>query len=135
MSLRRVLLVKIWVTTILWCAPLLTFSGSLFRFVGLPVPTPIVFARLLGAAYAALIVVYVHGVGELDGGRFPVTAVRVGLVSNGLAAVLLALYGIRGAWSSWPWRGQLFMWGSLAATILLAGAIFLAGRQPSRDRP
>ena len=132
MTLRRVLLAKIGLTVALWCLPLLTFSPAMFRFVGLPTPRPMVFARLLGAAYAALIVVYAHGVAALRRGDHPALAVRVGVVSNGLAALLLALHGAAGAWSTWATRGQLFMWGSLAVTLALTGALLLTGRRTSR---
>ena len=131
MTLRRVLLAKIGLTVVLWCLPLLTFSPALFRLFGLPTPRPMIFARLLGAAYAALIVVYAHGVAELDRGHLPTLAVRVGVVSNGLAALLLALYGATGAWSTWATQGQLFMWGSLTATLALTGALLLTGRRPT----
>jgi hypothetical protein len=60
--LATVFIVKILFTLFIWCIPLLFFSGKLLASLGIPEPINIVFLRLLGMAYAALMVGYVFGV-------------------------------------------------------------------------
>ncbi len=131
MKLSHVLTVKILLTTFLWCLPLLTFSPEMFALFGLPTPQPMVFARLLGAAYAALLVAYYFGLLEARRGARPLTVVWVGLTSNGLASVVLALHGIAGSWGSWPVQGQAFMWLSLAATSGITLSLAWTGLRPT----
>ena len=134
MELSRVLAVKILVTTFMWCLPLLTFSPGMFSLFGLPAPEPIVFARLLGAAYAALIVAYGQGFVATRRGEHPIAVVWVGIISNGLASLILANHGIIGSWSSWSARGQAFMWLSLLATSGLTISLAIFGlRARARD--
>ena len=132
-ALRTVLRIKIAATLALWAGPLLISPPVLYAVLGIPRPVPAVFARLLGAAYAALTVVYLDGLGRLRSGEFPAVAVRTGIVSNGLAAVLLAVHGASGAWSGWPLRGRAFLWGSAVLTTLLALALLTFGRRAPRS--
>jgi hypothetical protein len=127
MRLANVFLAKIVVTAVFWCVPLLASPPSLIQAIGMPSPHPIVFARLLGAAYLALLVVYWHGWTEARRGSRCIVAVRAGVVSNGLAALLMVGYGVAGEWDGWSVAGQAYMWGS----GMLAGAItvgLLVGR-------
>jgi hypothetical protein len=114
-QLSQVILVKILLTATVWCVPLLACYPPLFEFVGVPTPAPAVFTRLLGAAYLALLVGYCHGWAETRAGRYPRAVVHIGVVSNGLAAALLAGHGLAGAWADWGRLGQVYMWGSLFA--------------------
>ena len=105
----------------------------MFALFGLPAPVPMVFARLLRAAYAALLVAYGHGFIEARRGVRPLAVVWVGLVSNGLASLCLTLHGFAGSWSSWPIRGQAFMWLSLVATSGITVSLAVVGlRRPHR---
>lgn len=129
MTLSHVLAVKIVVTAIFWCAPLLASPTALYAAFGIPQPVPILFPRLLGAAYLALMVVYWHGWADLRVGRHPRAAVRAGVVSNGLAAILLALHGAAGEWNDWGWAGRAYMWASLAAAAGITAGLLAAGRE------
>lgn len=60
--LATVLWAKAIVTLILWSLPLLTFPASWFVWIGMPEPEPILFLRLLGAAYLSLVVAYASGI-------------------------------------------------------------------------
>ncbi len=115
MKLSYVLWFKIVITIILWCTPLLFFPQSCFRHLGVPPPDPIIFAKLLGAAFLALVVVYWHGLTELRRGKRPVVVIRAGLVSNGLAAGFLILFGVAGSWQEWSLLGCCYMWFSTVA--------------------
>ncbi len=114
--LARVIAAKIIITAVLW-APLVIPHPVVFWLLDVPVPQPLLFANLLGAAYLALLAGYVAGLRDARSGRYPALVVRIGIVSNGLAALILASYGLSGAWNSWSCRGQVAMWGSLIATI------------------
>ena len=81
------------------------------------------FVRLLGAAYVALLVGYFGGLREARANRDPAGPVRVGIVSNGLAAIILAIHGPTGAWSSWGVFAQVLMWASLGATIAITAGL------------
>jgi hypothetical protein len=125
MTLEAVLWFKILVTAVLWAFPLLFSPVSVFRRLGFPVPEPMVFARLLGAAFLALGVGYVLGLRTLHGGRYPADTVLVGLVSNGLACGLLVAYGLAGAYAPWGRAARVYMWISALATGLVTLGLLL----------
>lgn len=115
--LRRVLWLKI-IATLVWCAALL-FPGDNSARLGFPQPSAIVFLRLLGAAFLALLVGYVRGLRALRAGRAPTDAVVVGIVSNGLASAMLIGYGAAGDYAGWGWFAQFFMWVSAVVTAVV----------------
>ena len=121
--LHAVLAVKLAVTVALWAGPLLVAPVSLLVALGFPEPRPVLFLRLLGAAYAALSVGYALGLRAARRGVYPETVVWMGVVSNGGAAVLLGLAAASGAWSDWGPLAQAYLWGSLAATALVAAGL------------
>jgi hypothetical protein len=108
--LKALLIRKIVITGLFWCLPLLMFPSAWFVALGMPAPEPLLFARLLGAAYLALLVGYYSGLRGLDKGEYPAPVIQMGIASNGLAAVLLVYFGVSGAWSSWGNAASLFMW-------------------------
>ena len=133
--LARVLVAKVAMTACIWVAPLLCFPVSWLEALGFPVPEPVLFLRLLGMAYAALVVGYCAGLRELGRGDHPATVLRVGLVSNGGACLLLAWYGMAGAWAGWGWLARATMWTSLAATGGIAWGLWHFGLRPAVARP
>jgi hypothetical protein len=130
MTLAFVLWVKITVTAVLWAFPLLVLPRSVFRWMGFPEPQPMVFVRLLGAAFLALGVGYVRGLVTLKEGRYPADTVLVGKVSNGLACALLVAYGLMGSYTEpgWEWPARAFMWLSAFLTGFVTLGLFTAKR-------
>jgi hypothetical protein len=130
MSLKFVLWLKIIVTAVLWAFPLLLASPWAFRQLGFPEPGPMVFFKLLGAAFLALGVGYVRGLLMLNGGRYPADAVLVGKVSNGLACALIVIYGLTGTYTGpgWEWPARAFMWLSAGLTGFVTLGLFVAKR-------
>jgi hypothetical protein len=136
-ALRRVLLGKIALTAALWAAPALFLPPRFFPFLGIPEPPleQIVFVRLLGAAYVALLVAYGLAV------RSPARhggAVLVGIVSNGLAALVILYVGAHGAFDTWGTLGAIYIWGSAVVAAGLAVALAMTGRpllKKMADRP
>ena len=127
MKLQQVVLAKIVITAVFWSGPLLFFPLSWLAGLGLPQPEAfLVFYRLLGAAYAALLVAYLFGLFNIMGGGSPSSTVVLGLVSNGLAAVILGFFGFQGAWSAWGFWAWLYMWVSLGLTTALTLALFIS---------
>ena len=126
-AVRRVLGVKIVATVALWAAPALLLPAEWFPIVGIPEPGPahLVFVRLLGAAYVALIVSYV--LAWRAPARHP-GAILSGIVSNGLAALVIFRVGAGGGFVSWSTLGACYIWGSAAAAGALATALFVTGR-------
>ncbi|MEO1037430.1 MAG: hypothetical protein AAFX44_17870 [Pseudomonadota bacterium] len=112
--LRRVLQIKIVVTLLLWGPPLLVAPDSLIAWMGFPPLEPALFRRLLGAAYIALVIGYGNGLAEIAAARYPSGTVAMGIVSNGLAAVLL--------WGSLL-IGEAQSWANLAPTYIAVSAI------------
>jgi len=86
-----------------------------------------VFVRLLGAAYAALVVGYVGGLIRLLRGEDIRNTVWVGLTSNGLACLILLLFGITGAWEDWGIWARIYMWSSALLTAAITAGLFFAG--------
>lgn len=126
-ALRRVLAMKIVMTLGLWAAPALLLPVEWFPVFGIPEPPPahVVFVRLLGAAYVALVVAYALA------WQAPVRhpgAILVGAVSNGLASIVIISVGARGGFATWNALGALYIWGSAAITAALATALVVTGR-------
>lgn len=122
--LSWVLSVKIAITIFAWSIPFLLAPPRLIESLGFKVPEPILFLRLLGVAYAALVVGYVFGLQTSLSGGYPAGVVWVGLVSNGGAFFYLVLNAVSGTWASWGKFARVAMWGSLGATgIITAGLI------------
>lgn len=115
--LSRVLNAKIVITALFWCIPLLAFPGPWFAALGMPTPQPMVFLRLLGAAYLALLVGYSFGLVQIRKGQKPTGAVWTGIASNGLSSAILFAYGLTGAWKAWGLISQAYMWTSALATL------------------
>jgi hypothetical protein len=127
MTLEHVLWVKIVLTAVLWAAPLLLCPVRLFRTLGFPPPEPMVFTRLLGAAFLSLLVGYVQGLQALVHGEHPAGTVVVGMVSNGLACVLIIGYGLAGTYARWGRVARVYMWLSALATGLITLGLFVTG--------
>ncbi len=137
--LRQVLGVKIVATLTLWALPLLLLPSPWFPTFGIPEPTleSIVFARLLGAAYVALVSGY--ALAWRAPARHP-GAILVGIVSNGLAALVIVSVGAHGGFATWPLLGAVYIWGSALLTAGLAAALVKTGqpllrRLVERQRP
>jgi hypothetical protein len=121
--LAWVLKFKILCTVVLWALPLLFAPPSWFVRMGMPEPRPIVFIRLLGAAYIALVVGYANGLYRLHRGGDARNAVWLGIVSNGSAFLILLRYGMAGEWGEWgPWA-RAYMWGSAFVTASITAGL------------
>jgi hypothetical protein len=136
-ALKRVLAAKIVLTTVLWAAPALLLPPGWFPLFGIPEPpvAQLVFVRLLGAAYAALVVGY--ALAWRAPARHP-GAVLVGIVSNGLAALVILSVGAGGGFATWDTLGAVYIWSSAVVTAGLATALLLSGRPLLKkvvDRP
>lgn len=128
MNLAVVLWVKIVFTFCLWSLPLLLFPVHWLRRLGFPDLTPfLIFVKLLGAAFFALLVGYALGLGDLYAGKDVANTVRVGIVSNGSACLILLLFGSRGAWSGWGGPARLILWLSAGMTGLITLGLFWYG--------
>jgi hypothetical protein len=129
-AISRVFIVKIGFTVFAWCIPLLLFPSSLLQQLGFPLPTPTIFLRLLGMAYAALLVGYVFGLRSALQGNYPAGAVWAGIVSNGGAFLLLCGAATQGTWAAWGVVARMVMWGSLLSTgaITLGLVVYGPGR-------
>jgi len=131
-TLAVVLRFNIGFTLVVWVIPSLFFPTSVMAWLGFPVPEPIIWLRLLGMAFTALVVCYWFGLREARRGQCPVPVVWTGIVSNGGASLLLLFFGLSGAWAVRGWCAQGYMWGSLAgASVVTAGLVFAGLIQPS----
>jgi hypothetical protein len=125
-SLKLVLKFKIVLTFALWSLPLLLFPAGWLIAIGFPDPgDSIAFVRLLGAAYLSLGVGYILGYRDLGQQKDIGNTVIVGIVSNGLACVILLIFGILGRWHDWGIWARAFMWGSAIATGLITTGLII----------
>ncbi len=126
-ALRRTLGLKVVVTLALWAGPALLLPAPWFPVFGIPQPplAQIVFVRLLGAAYVALCVGYV--IAWRAPARHP-SAILVGIVSNGLAALAILSVGSAGGFDSWSTLGAVYIWGSCLIAAGIAAALVTTGR-------
>jgi len=120
--LKATLILKI-LLTIGWSASLLFLSRTQFEKLGVPEPKPVLFTRLLGAAFLALLVGYALGLRDLCRGEMPVNTMLVGIVSNGLACVILVYFGFQGTWGKWGALRGYCMWGSTILTGLITALL------------
>jgi hypothetical protein len=131
--LATVLKIKVGFTLIFWSLPLLLLSDTWFVWMGMPEPEPMVFLRLLGAAFLALVVGYTSGLRRLRRGEDVRNIIWVGITSNGSASLILLLYGMAGAWEEWDVLARSYMWLSALVTALitfgLVAGLFRGGRQ------
>lgn len=125
--LAIVLWIKVLITLTLWSLPLLIFRASWFVRLGMPEPRPMLFLRLLGAAYLALVVGYISGIGRLGQGDNVRDIVWVGVTSNGSASLILLLFGIAGAWKEWGTLARIYMWVSVLATASITFGLVATG--------
>lgn len=125
--LAAVLSVKILVTLFFWSLPLLTFPRSWFVWMGMPEPKPMLFLRLLGAAYFALVVGYISGLRRLGRGDEVGDIVWVGITSNGSAFLILLLCGIAGTWKGWDILARSYMWISTLLTASITLGLVVTG--------
>lgn len=127
-ELRIVLIVKIALTFVLWAAPLLLAPKRLFQYIGIPIDETLVFARLLGMAFATLCIGYAAALMEVLAGRQPLpTLIYMGIASNGGAAAVILfqfLFGGLGRWAP-PARWLIGFSGFAAAAIAIALACFV----------
>jgi hypothetical protein len=125
--LAIVLWIKVLITLTFWSLPLLTFRASWFVRLGMPEPRPMLFLRLLGAAYLALVVGYISSISRLARGDDVRDIVWVGVTSNGSASLILLLFGIAGAWKEWGTLARIYMWVSVLATASITFGLVATG--------
>jgi hypothetical protein len=126
-ALRRVLAAKILLTLGLWAGPALLLPAPWFPFVGIPEPplAQLVFVRLLGAAYVALVAGY--ALAWRAPARHP-GAILVGIIANGLAALVILSVGSAGGYAEWNALGAVYIWSSGIVAATIAGALVVTGR-------
>ena len=135
---KKVLYGKIGATIALWFVPLLFAPPALYEFLGIPVPRPDQFARLLGIAYAALCVAYYSGIiccnyiiSFYNDGSNLEEAIKMcliflkyillmGIVSNLGGFFALFVYAVAGTWSNWGILGNIYMYSSLIVLFLIS---------------
>ncbi len=127
-GLKSVLQVKIIATAVFLCAPLLCLPAATFVRWGVPAPEPMLFVRLLGAAYLALLFAYYGGLQSIRVYQYPRQVVLMGLVSNGLGAAILLFYGASGAWREWGMAAQVYAWGLVLGALLMTVVLCLVVR-------
>ena len=118
-GLKGLLIKKIALTLLFVCIPLLFFPISAFQYFGIQAPEPLIFVRLLGVAYLALVVGYIGGIKLINNNQSPIHAIDMGIVSNGAAALTILYFGVTGSWSNWGNGAQIYMWCILAASALM----------------
>jgi hypothetical protein len=111
--LRRVLIVKVVITIVVWGLPALLGPLSLLSFLGVPVPEDPIYLRLFGGAATAWGVAYWYAYRDPQRN---VAMLKAGLVDNALPTLVIVLLGLLGRISS------VFLWLS----ALLTGLFFLA---------
>lgn len=122
--LRRVLLIKVIVTFLVWGLPSLIGPPAFLALFNIEMPQDPIFLRLFGAVVSAFGVAYWFAY------RDPLknaAIVRVGVVDNGLVTLTLIVVGLTTGISSW------FMWVSAVLTAFFCIAFFvLAPQETSR---
>ena len=104
--LRRVLIVKAFLTVFIWGLPALVGPQSLLEFFRVPIPEDLIYMRLFGGAATAWGVVY--WLARKDPRR-NVAIVKAGLVDNILPTISILFIGFtRGISSVFIWISAVF---------------------------
>ena len=127
-NLSKVFVFKIAITIFAWCIPFLLFPPYVLKLIGLPDQQPsYMFIRLLGWAYIALCVGYYFGLQASLAGKRSMSAIWVGIVSNGGASLYMLYFGLAGTWVDWGILFQGLAWGSAVATGLITAGLYIYG--------
>lgn len=136
---RRILGAEVLVLLGAWALPALLLPPTWLTVIGIEEPPAehLVFVRLWGAACFAL------AVGQALAWRAPLrhpSAVLVGIVANGLGALVIVSLGTGGAFAAWPGIGAAYAWASGVVMACLATALGVSGqpllrRLVDRQRP
>ena len=121
--LRRILLVKVIVTFLVWGLPALFAPSAFLALFGIIMPDDPIFLRLFGAIVTAVGVAYWYAY------RDPVRNIAIlkfGVVDNGLATVTIIVMGLTVGVSSW------FFW--LSAVLTAFFCIAFASLMPGEER-
>ena len=129
--LRTLLFLKITITVLFWCIPLLFLPTSWLTAGGVPESLDRDMGRLLGCAYLALCVGYGHAWVAAGRGERLMAPLWAGLVSNGGAFLLLINQGISGHWQGWGLAAQTILWGSVAGTAIITLGLWQLALRPS----
>ena len=114
--LRRVLLVKVVVTFLMWGLPTLIGPPAFLALFGIEMPKDPLFLRLFGAVVSAFGVAYWYAY------RDPLknaAIVKVGVVDNGLVTLTIIVLGLTTGVSSW------FIWVSAVLTAAFCVAFLV----------
>ncbi len=125
--LITLLWIKIIVTLFGWSLPMLFLPHSLMVRYRLPIVEPVLFFRLLGAAYLALTTMYAFGLARAYRGEDISEIVVIGLVSNGMAAAIIWRYALSGAYDDWPRATRAFIYVSGGVVTALALGLLVIG--------
>ena len=112
--LRRILLVKVILTFLLWGLPALLAPPAFMALFGITVPEDPIFLRLFGAVVTAVGVAYWYAY------RDPVKNIAIlkfGVVDNGLVTLTIIVMGLTVGVSSW------FFWLSAVLTAFFCIAL------------
>jgi hypothetical protein len=105
--LRKVLLVKVIITFLLWGLPALLAPPAFLALFGIAMPTDPIFLRLFGAVVSAVGFAYWYAY------RDPIKNIAIlkfGVVDNGLVTLTIIIIGLTGGVSGW------FFWLSAGMT-------------------
>lgn len=134
-ALTLLLKIKVGLTVLAWCLPLLLLPAGALVWLGFPSEAPMIFLRLLAMAYLALVVGYLLGLAQLRCGVYPWATVWVGIVSNGGACALLTIASVSGDYSNWGVFARVFMnLSAWAAGFITVGLAVLASLQALAER-
>ena len=120
--LAFIIALKIVVTGV-WIAG--CWSDGLREGAGIPLPEPQLFFRLLGFAYAGLVVGYAIGWYQTWKNHRAAATVGAGIVSNGGSC--LCLIAFIQVWREWPGWGPLVMSGSVVLLLIITGGLIVWG--------
>ena len=123
--LRRVLLIKVIVTFLVWGLPALIGPPAVLELFNIEMPESPIFLRLFGAVVTAFGVAYWYAY------RDPLrnaAIVRVGVVDNGLVTLVIVILGLTTGISSW------FIWGSAVLTALFCTALLVLMPRETEER-
>lgn len=128
--------IKIGVTLVGFCLPLLFATQEDLRAFGFPVGESAFWMRFVGAAYLGVLVTYASGLRALRRGEDPTIALHAAIASNGVGGLFLLSQGFARAWMDCGALARATLWAFGVGALALSFVFLFAARslRASRDR-
>ena len=107
--------------------PVLFLPHALLVRYRLPVAEPVLFLRLMGAAFLGLSTMYAFGLARAYRGEDATDVMVIGIVTDGMASAIIWRYALGGMLDQWPSPTRSILYAAAAGLTALSLGLLAAG--------